>query len=58
VRAPAWRWKRLAGPYFGNAVSTLLLTGRAATVRVEGTTKGGSLFSVAEVSYPRQDDAR
>ena len=30
----------LAGPYFGNAVSTLLLTGRSATVRVEGTDQG------------------
>jgi hypothetical protein len=58
VRAPAWRWKRLAGPYFGNAVSTLRLDGRTATVRVEGTAKGGELFSVAEVSYPRQDDPR
>jgi len=27
-------------------------------VRVEGTTKAGDLFSVAEVSYPRQDDTR
>ncbi|MCU7723673.1 alkaline phosphatase family protein [Actinoplanes sp. KI2] len=58
VRAPAWRWKRLAGPYFGNAVSSLLLAGRSATVRVEGTSRAGDLFSVAEVSYPRQDDHR
>jgi hypothetical protein len=58
VGRPAWSWKRLAGPYFGNAVSTLLLAGPTATVKVEGTTKEGSLFSVAEVSYPRQDDAR
>ena len=58
VGRPAWSWKRLAGPYFGNAVSTLLLTGPTATVQVEGTTKEGGLFSVAEVSYPRQDDAR
>jgi hypothetical protein len=58
VRPSAWRWKRLAGPYFGNAVSTLTLTGPRATVRVEGTTKGGDLFSVAEVSYPGQDDTR
>ncbi|MFF5293441.1 alkaline phosphatase D family protein [Paractinoplanes globisporus] len=58
VRRPAWRWRRLAGPYFGNAVSTLLLTGPTATVRVEGTTKDGHLFSVAQVSYPRQDGAR
>ncbi|MFI5888864.1 alkaline phosphatase D family protein [Actinoplanes sp. NPDC051513] len=58
VARPAWRWKRLAGPYFGNAVSTLLLTGPTATATVEGTSKDGHLFSVAEVSYPGQDDHR
>jgi hypothetical protein len=55
VRRPTWTWKRLAGPYFGNAVSTLRLTGEQATVRVEGTNKEGDLFSVAEVPYgPRR----
>jgi hypothetical protein len=53
VPRPAWTWSRLAGPYFGNAVSTLRLHGRDATVRVEGTTKDGKLFEVAEVRYPR-----
>ena len=52
VRRPDWTWKRLAGPYFGNAVSTLLLREGGATVRVEGTTKHGDLFQVAEVRYP------
>jgi hypothetical protein len=52
VRRPGWSWKRLAGPYFGNAVSTLLLSGRAATVRVEGTRPDGDLVTVAEVDYP------
>ncbi|GAA2657262.1 alkaline phosphatase D family protein [Paractinoplanes durhamensis] len=51
VRRPAWTWKREAGPYFGNAVSTLHLTGRDATVTVEGTDKDGNLFNVAEVGY-------
>ncbi len=53
VRRPAWRWKRLAGPYFGNAISTLRLAGGTATVTVEGTGKDGILFDVAEVTYPR-----
>jgi hypothetical protein len=53
VRRPAWRWKRLAGPYFGNAISTLALNGRFATARVDGTDKDGNLFEVAEVTYPR-----
>ncbi|WP_433297048.1 alkaline phosphatase D family protein [Actinoplanes sp. CA-030573] len=58
VPRPPWSWKRLAGPYFGNAVSTLDLAGPVATVRVEGTTKEGNLFEVARVRYPRQDDRR
>ncbi|WP_250001776.1 alkaline phosphatase D family protein [Actinoplanes sp. M2I2] len=52
VRRPAWTWKRLAGPYFGNAISTLRLDGPKATVRVDGTDKDGNLFAVAEVTYP------
>jgi hypothetical protein len=55
VPRPAWTWRRLAGPYFGNAVSTLRLSGPTAEVRIEGTEKDGSLFTVAEVTYPRQD---
>ena len=53
VRRPAWSWKRLAGPYFGNAISTLVLNGRDATARVDGTDKDGNLFEVAQVTYPR-----
>jgi hypothetical protein len=45
---PAVRWRRLAGPYFGNAVSTLTHTGRTAHVRIEGTTKDGALVTVAQ----------
>ncbi|KHD73204.1 alkaline phosphatase D family protein [Actinoplanes utahensis] len=51
VHKPALRWKKLAGPYFGNAVSTLELSGRVASARIEGTTKEGELFDVAAVSY-------
>ncbi|GIF18599.1 hypothetical protein BJ973_008441 [Actinoplanes tereljensis] len=57
VRRPTWTWKREAGPYFGNAVSSLRLTGRTATVRVEGTEKGGTLFTVAEVDYGPENRA-
>jgi hypothetical protein len=52
VRRPAWRWRRLAGPYFGNAVTTLCLDATGATVRMEGTDKDGELFEVAQVRYP------
>jgi hypothetical protein len=48
LRAAPVRWGKLEGPYFGNAVSTLTHEGRAARVTIEGTTKEGTLFTVAE----------
>jgi hypothetical protein len=49
VAAPTVRWKKLAGPYFGNAVSTLTHDGHTARVLIEGTTTGGDLREVAAV---------
>ncbi len=49
VQRPAWRWARLAGPYFGNAVSTLALQDGRAVVTLEGTTVDGRLVNVATV---------
>ena len=40
-------WKKLAGPYFGNAIATLEHRGRAAEVVIEGTTRTGRLCEVA-----------
>jgi hypothetical protein len=47
VRQPTVRWKKLAGPYFGNAVATLEHRGRGAEVLIEGTTSDGHLREVA-----------
>ncbi|NES28527.1 alkaline phosphatase family protein [Micromonospora terminaliae] len=47
VRRPPVRWKKLAGPYFGNAVATLTHRGRSAEVVIEGTTSDGHLRTVA-----------
>ncbi|WP_328461562.1 alkaline phosphatase family protein [Actinoplanes sp. NBC_00393] len=58
VRKPMLRWKRLAGPYFGNAVGTLRLHGQVATARIEGTTKDGELYQVASVDYRPQNVRR
>ncbi|MEV4707706.1 alkaline phosphatase D family protein [Actinoplanes sp. NPDC049316] len=49
VERPPVTWKRLAGPYFGNAVSTLRHNGPQAEVLLEGTTKEGNLFTVAKL---------
>ncbi len=49
VAPPRLRWTRKAGPYFGNAVSTLRLDGRQARVRVEITQPDGRLAEVATV---------
>ena len=40
------RWRKLGGPYFGNAVGTLLHTGGNATVTIEGTNPEGELHTV------------
>ena len=53
VPKPAFTWRRLAGPYFGNAVSTLRLHGGSAEVTIEGTTSDGELFDVASVKLTR-----
>ncbi|WFE30812.1 alkaline phosphatase D family protein [Solwaraspora sp. WMMD791] len=45
--APSLRWRKLDGPYFGNAVSTLVHDGPAAEVLLEGTGKDGQLRTVA-----------
>jgi hypothetical protein len=46
---PLVRWRRVAGPYFGNAVGTLEHNGRTSRVTIEGTTKDGRLRTVAAV---------
>ena len=50
VHRPGLRWRRLAGPYFGNAVGTLRHEGAHAEVTIEGTTKDGYLRTVAAVA--------
>ncbi|RIV40703.1 alkaline phosphatase D family protein [Micromonospora radicis] len=47
VPRPLVKWRKLAGPYFGNAVGTLTHAGRAAEVIIEGTTSDGHLREVA-----------
>ena len=53
VPAPEFTWRRLAGPYFGNAVSTLRQEGGRAEMTIEGTTSDGNLFEVASVDLTR-----
>jgi hypothetical protein len=47
-------WTKLAGPYFGNAVSTIVHSGRSAQVTVEGTDRAGGLVTVAQVALAGQ----
>ncbi|MFY1574935.1 alkaline phosphatase D family protein [Verrucosispora sp. WMMD703] len=47
VRRALVKWRKLAGPYFGNAVATLTHAGRGAEVVIEGTTGDGHLREVA-----------
>ncbi|MFB9234284.1 alkaline phosphatase D family protein [Plantactinospora siamensis] len=54
VPHPPVRWRRTAGPYFGNAVTTLRYAGDTADVSIEGTTKEGELRRVAAVPLRAQ----
>jgi hypothetical protein len=47
LRKPVVRWRKIAGPYFGNAVGLLVLEGRAAHVSIEGTLPDKTLSEVA-----------
>ncbi|MEV4538321.1 alkaline phosphatase D family protein [Asanoa sp. NPDC049518] len=49
VRKNSIGWRKLAGPYFGNAVSTLSLSGVSAAVTIEGTRPDGELARVASL---------
>jgi hypothetical protein len=54
------RWRKLAGPYYGNAISSLDLRGREAEITIEGTTRDGDLRRVARlplVPAPRRPAA-
>ncbi|MER7456178.1 alkaline phosphatase D family protein [Micromonospora sp. NPDC126480] len=46
VRRSPVRWRKLAGPYFGNAVGILVHDGRSAEVTIEGTGSEGELRPV------------
>jgi hypothetical protein len=52
ARSPV-SWHKTAGPYFGNAVGTLIHSGRSARVVVEGTDTDGVLRPVAAVPLTR-----
>jgi PhoD-like phosphatase len=47
---PLVSWRKLAGPFFGNAISTLCLDGRSAYVTIERTDKQGTLVPMARTS--------
>jgi phosphodiesterase/alkaline phosphatase D-like protein len=49
IADPPLTWSRIGGPWFGNAVSTLEVTGRQARVRVERSGARGGLEAVAEL---------
>lgn len=49
VEDPPVSWSTVGGPWFGNAVATLEVTGRSARLRVERSGRRGGLESVADV---------
>ncbi len=47
---PLVSWRKLAGPFFGNAISTLCLDGPSAYVTIERTDADGALIPMARTS--------
>jgi hypothetical protein len=56
--APSVRWRKVAGPYFGNAVGLLVHRGRSAKVTIEGTTGDKRLVEVATVDLTAEPVSR
>ncbi len=53
LRRPVVRWRKLMGPYFGNAVGTLVHNGRQARVTIEGTEPDKKLTVVGQLRLDR-----
>jgi hypothetical protein len=51
VPEPSITWRRLCGPFFGNEVATLTLTGRRAEVRFERTADADDPAELVEVAH-------
>jgi hypothetical protein len=49
VADPPLSWSPIGGPWFGNAVATLVISGRDARMRVERSGVGGGLEPVSEI---------
>jgi hypothetical protein len=47
---PLVSWRKIAGPFFGNAISTLCLNGASAYVTIERTDERGALVPMARTS--------
>ena len=47
---PLVSWRKIAGPFFGNAISTLCLDGRSAYVTIERTNEQAALVPIARTS--------
>ena len=55
LRKPAVRWRKLVGPYFGNAVSILVHNGRQSRVTIEGTRPDKKLTVVGQLRLDRSE---
>jgi hypothetical protein len=56
LRRPAVRWRKIVGPYFGNAVGTLVHSGRQARMTLEGTRPDKRLTVVGQLRLDRPHD--
>jgi hypothetical protein len=54
TRSPNVAWEKLAGPYFGNAIGSLVHIGRSAHVTLEGAAADGTLLRIFELDLTRR----
>lgn len=58
VPDPTLSWRLLRGPFFGNAVATLLFSGRTAELVIDKSGHGGQLEPVARIELTGSNDQR
>jgi PhoD-like phosphatase len=56
LRRPIVPWRKLVGPYFGNAVATLVHDGRESRVTIEGTRPDKHLTMVGQLRLDRSGE--
>jgi hypothetical protein len=58
VPDPTLSWRLVSGPTFGNAVATLVFSGRMAALVIEKSGRSGQLEPVSQIELAPSNDRR